>query len=562
MCSPSYYKRTIRITVCILMYFFSSCFAATPDPELIANGLEKRIQQAHGKQAFTCADELLCGVSIIPKFYKNRDYMPLWVRGEGFLNQTKSIISELSLAGLDGLRPEDYHVASLKRQWNELTNHTTNQNPLAIESFVNFELMLTDGFLMFASHLAGGRVNPESIHSKWFPTNHVNDFTPVLDSAAEADDIGILCENLRPPHEGYQALKMALARYRDIAAKAPLPSIPDGRSLKKNESDPRIPLLKKRLAQIGDLTPPVPLNQDVFDDALEKAVRRFQYRHGLGADGIVGADTIRALNTPLPYRLRQIKLNLERWRWIPRNLGYRHLLINIADFKLKVIENRETMLEMRVVVGKTYRKTPVFSGAMKYLVLNPQWHVPTKIAVEDLLPKIKKDPQFLVTQHFKIFNGWQKGAAEINSETINWSQLNEDNFSFKLIQGAGPRNALGRIKFMCPNKFAVYLHDTPQRSLFERAVRGFSSGCIRVEKAIDLAEYVLSDDDQWTKEDIKKAISTGERKVIVLKKRIPVHIVYRTAWVSPDGILHFRSDIYERDNPLDKALQERLVGHN
>jgi murein L,D-transpeptidase YcbB/YkuD len=214
-------------------------------------------------------------------------------------------------------------------------------------------------------------------------------------------------------------------------------------------------------------------------------------------------------------------------------------------------------MEMRVVVGRDYRKTPVFSKKMKYIVLNPYWNIPQKIAVEDILPKVKQNLRYLSRQKIKVFKSWRKGAPEVNPKTIDWRWLNEENFSFKLRKEPGPKNDLGQIKFMFPNKFAVYLHDTPDRRLFKRSMRGFSSGCIRVEKAMDLATYILRDDPDWSRQKILESLKTSERRVVRLRNPIPVHLLYLTAWVDEDGLLHFRDDIYVRDEPLDVALKER-----
>lgn len=551
--------KTIALAALILVVGVSTGLAVVPAPDVLSNALKKRILQAQENHVFSCADELLCGASIIPDFYSSRDYMPLWCQGEGFFDRTKRMISLLATALSDGLRPEDYHVAALEHRLDVLASDAANHSPLDIQGLVDFELLLTDGVLMYASHLAGGRVNPETVHAKWFSTNQERDFTIILETACETEMPDELFEQLRPPHQGYRNLKSALKQYRNISLAPPLPKVPHGPSLKKGKKDTRIPILRQRLRQLGDLAASDNSRHHEFDTMLEKAVRRFQYRHGLQVDGIVGKDTLNALNISTAYRLRQMELNLERWRWIPRSLGDRHLLINIADFNLKAVDHGQTVLEMRVVVGNTYRETPVFSETMKYLVINPRWHVPTKIAVKDLLPKIKKDPQFLLNQHFRVFDGWKDDAHQIDPNRIDWWQIPEDNFPFKLMQDAGPQNPLGRIKFMLPNRFAVYLHDTPQRSLFERSVRGFSSGCIRVERAVDLAAYVLSDLGRWPTQRIESLIETGERKIVLLEKRIPVHILYWTAWVSPEGLLHFRRDVYDRDKPLDEALRNRLV---
>ncbi len=555
-----------RIVIKIFSLFFLlsvavslTCFAQSPDPATLASVLQKRLRNPQAHQYVTCADEPLCGALLIPSLYHARDYMPLWIRGEAFPDRLRAIIYEISTSDRDGLRPNDYHLKTLNHFIDDLNMQEAHGKLPETSILADMELLLTDSFLMYAAHISSGRINPETIHAKWFPANHDNDFTSMLETAAETNDIQSVCQSLRPPHNGYEALKNELQRLRNIAPKEPLTAIRMDHVIKQGDMHPAISSLKARLRLLGDLSAEnhSAEDDDIFDASLATAVRRFQRRHGLYVDGQVGQHTLDAMNRPLSDRIRQIELNLERWRWIPRYLGQRYLLINIADFRLSAIENDTQQLTMRVVVGKTYRKTPVFSGIMKYLVLNPQWHVPAKIAVIDILPKIKKDPRFLTQGGYTLFEGWQEGAPEVAPEAIDWSQISEYNFSFKLMQQAGPQNVLGRIKFMFPNKFAVYLHDSPQRNLFQRLKRNYSSGCIRVEKAVELAAYLLSGQQMWDRDKIEEMITTGERKVILLDRRIPVHILYWTAWVSSDGLLHFRDDIYDRDRPLHNALQEK-----
>ncbi|KKL28294.1 hypothetical protein LCGC14_2376570, partial [marine sediment metagenome] len=293
------------------------------------------------------------------------------------------------------------------------------------------------------------------------------------------------------------------------------------------------------------------------DEQLEEVVRSFQKKHGLKKDGIVGPKTRAALNVPAKVRARQIELNMERWRWIPRNLGQRYILVNIADFKLSLIENGETVMDMRVVVGRTYRRTPVFSSKMKYLVLNPFWNVPMSIAVKDILPKLRENHNYLSLQNMTLYANWQNGAPPIDPGSIDWSKVNRRSFRYKLVQKPGPQNALGRLKFMFPNKFSVYLHDTPSKELFQKNIRSFSSGCIRAEKPVELAVYLLKDGSNWTREKIMAAINHGKNRSIGIPRPLNVHLLYWTAWVDKAGEIHFRDDIYDRDRPLDKALQER-----
>jgi murein L,D-transpeptidase YcbB/YkuD len=318
-----------------------------------------------------------------------------------------------------------------------------------------------------------------------------------------------------------------------------------------------IALLRQRLSVSGDLDPQANQGEHHYDEFLEKAVRRFQARCGLPPTGRIDEQTLDELNVPAAVRIRQIELNLERWRWIPHELGTRYLLVNAADYRLTVVENAQPLWDMRVVVGRDYRSTPVFSADLQYLEINPYWNVPQKIAVLDILPKVKQNPEYLIRKNFKVFENWRAGASEIDPLTVDWSKVTKRNFHFKLRKEPGPSNDLGRIKFMLPNRFAVYLHDTPNRKLFAKNYRSYSSGCIRLEKPLELAEYLLKDDPKWTYQNILRAVDSKENRIVRLKKAVPVHLLYWTAWVDPEGVVNFRNDIYKRDPRLDVALRER-----
>jgi murein L,D-transpeptidase YcbB/YkuD len=289
---------------------------------------------------------------------------------------------------------------------------------------------------------------------------------------------------------------------------------------------------------------------------MDQAVRRFQARHGLNTDGIVGSATLQALNAPTVLRVEQIRANLERWRWLPQELGARYVIVNIADFHLEMVQNSRTLNQLRIVVGRSYRHTPVFSGTMTYLEVNPYWHIPPKIAKKDILPKVKQDPNYFSEQGIRVFESWKADAGEIDPMAIDWEKVNPRNFSYKLRQDPGPLNALGRIKFMFPNRFDVYLHDTPSRDLFEKTRRTFSSGCVRVENPMELAAFVVDGDRVWTPEAVEAAIESGETRVIPLQSPVPVHILYWTAWVDDMGEVQFREDVYGRDKKLREALNK------
>jgi len=309
--------------------------------------------------------------------------------------------------------------------------------------------------------------------------------------------------------------------------------------------------LQQVLLTMGDLEGPAE-QEDRYDRATVAAVKKFQARHGLVNDGVVGRKTLAELNVPVEERIRQIELNLERWRWMPKDFGKRHLRVNVADFSLVVMEEGTTALKMPVIVGTQYRKTPVLSAQMTYLEFAPYWTVPPTILREDKLPLIKRDPGYLAERHLRIVSRSGDGSV-IDPDEINWQEVDADSFPGLLRMDPGPWNPLGRVKFMFPNRYDVYLHDTNETSLFHNPVRPFSSGCIRIERPQDLASYLLQGDLGKTRIEALLSATVPEKVPI---EPFPVHIQYWTAWVEPDGTVHFRPDVYFRDADLEVALNE------
>ncbi len=506
---------------------------------------------------FACRGEILCGSLAIPRFYERRDFKPAWSVDGDPLSQVDDLTNAIQMADREGLRPEDYHLTNIRSLLAELQQDKVAGRPLQPEMLVDLDLLLTDAFLVYASHLLAGRVNPETVHTEWIAYNRTADLANILQVALDSNRIQESLETLPPSHLGYQRMRDTLFQYRLLERSGGWPLIPPGPKLSRGDSDLRVSILRSRLATSGDLDFAFADEPNRFDDSVEEGVRRFQDRHGLEADGIVGPKTLAALNIPVEERIQMLEINMERWRWVPHDLGELHILVNLASFGLSLFENNQQVMSMPVVVGKPARSTPVFSGEMTYLVFNPYWYIPHKIAVEDVLPKIVGDPNYLKRQNIRVLQAWDGTAPQIDPETINWSQLTPDNFAYKLLQEPGPQNALGRVKFMFPNDFSVYLHDTPARGLFDRTKRDFSAGCIRISKPIELAEYLMRDYIDWTRDKILETISSGETKVVRLPRIVPVHILYLTSWVGIDGKVYFLSDLYERDKAMKRALLER-----
>lgn len=360
-----------------------------------------------------------------------------------------------------------------------------------------------------------------------------------------------------PEHRQSISLRQCLDRYRTIRRLGGWPSINPGSKLQLGVKDARVPLLRWRLIMSGDMDLDKLSADSTYDEILAACIRRFQKRHGLNADGIVGPDTLATLNVSVQTRINQILINMARWRNLPSCLASRYILVNIPAFQMEVVENQQVIHSMRAIVGKADRPTPVMSAALTYLEINPYWNIPQNIARKDILPIIRRDPMFLVRRKIQVFDSWKADAKALDPQKIDWHDYTENYFPFRLRQEPSVTNALGRIKFIFPNRFSVYIHDTPSKFLFDKTRRSFSSGCVRIEKPMELAQYLLSP-QRWNQKRLTAKLESGVREVVVLKEAIPVYMVYMTAWTNLNGQVCFFRDLYNRDPLLMAELNESL----
>jgi murein L,D-transpeptidase YcbB/YkuD len=507
----------------------------------ISNRLRQRVEAGLTTESFDVMDERVHARETLRRMYPGRDFVPIWVDDNGLLPQAEAFIDWLAVGpARQGLRPAHYHLDAIQSLEVDRAG-----------ALVDLELALSDSFLIIGSHFLAGRLNPETLDSEWLANRRHRDLVPLLEQAESG--AGALLESLLPTAPEYRALVERLATLRRLRDDGGWVSIDPGPTMRSGDTGPRVAQLIDRLRVSGDFNGQP---GDRFDAAVATAVREFQARHGLTADGLVGRGTISALNVPIQDRINQIIVNLERWRWLPESLGDRYVIVNIAGFRLDVVELGETTLTMRVVVGRPYRRTPVFSDTIRYLVLNPSWEVPSTIATQDKLPIIKQNPNYLADQGYQLLQGWGADEKRVDPASVDWTTITPRNFPFRLRQGPGPLNALGLVKFMFPNKFSVYLHDTPARDLFAEDARAFSSGCIRLESPLDLAELLLRDNPNWSRAAIDRAIADGREQTVSLPQPLPVHLLYWTVWVDENGVLQFRDDIYGRDLPVLSELRE------
>ncbi len=488
----------------------------------------------------------------VDRFYRKRDYRPAWVTPEGFREEVHSLIGVLVNAPSHGLEPEDYATVKITGIVNSTQQAFAGDTELPqAEDLAELDIMLTEAFIIYGYHLGHGRVPEGTTDQFWVNGKKKEDFSSLLQSALDTGRIQKTLEGLAPRHEGYKRLQETLVRYLEIAENGRWPYIRRGATLKRGSRGRRVEALRKRLAGAVANIP----TSGTFDRKLERAVKTFQRTSGLTPDGVVGPHTRALLNISIEDRIKQISMNLERWRWLPPDLGDRYIAVNIANFELDVVEDGKSVLNMEAIVGNDYRRTPSFSDKMTYLVLSPYWNVPETIAVEDKLPLIKRDPEYLTRNAYDLVRGWGRNEEVVDPLTVDWNSISEENFPYRLRQRPGPYNALGRVKFMFHNPFGIYIHDTPQRSLFNRKKRTFSSGCIRVSKPIKLAEYLLKDAPGWDRYAILRTMIKWKHYEVRIPKAIPIHLLYFTAWVDEDGQLNFREDIYGRDSELYSVLQ-------
>lgn len=473
----------------------------------------------------------------LQRFYAARSQRPAWTDRAA----RAALLAAVQGAESDGLRPADYHLDALLGAPGD-----------ADGGDAGMELLRSDALIRLATHLWRGRLDPRRFEAEI--DAHGAELGPAdiarLADAVDAGDIGGVLERLAPQSALYQGLKRGLAAYRAIAARGGWPAIPEGPTLRPGESSPRVALLRRRLLASGDLAADTGADPELYDPALEAAVRHFQARHLLAVDAAVGKRTLAAANVSVDSRIGQIRVNLERARWLLHDLPPTYVLVDIAGFEVRYVRDGEELLRSRAAVGRPYRKTPMFRAAIRYLEFNPTWTVPPTILTNDVLPAIRKDLGYLAKRHMRVLTADKR---EVDPATVDWRRYSGRNLPYLIRQDPGPENALGQVKFMFPNAHAVYLHDTPERKIFLRAERAFSSGCIRIEDAHRLATLLLGAEGRSESEVEALFAETATRRV-PLARPVPILIYYWTVAIEDDGDVLFKPDLYDRDAEVLAAL--------
>jgi len=502
--------------------------------------LEQCVERFQAEGSLDLGDARLAAARLIPLLCERFEFQPAWTDRA----MVEQLLDGVRGAASHGLDPADYHLQAIESriaagQWQ-------SSDPVAR---AELELLLTDSLARLAFTLHFGKLDPEQLDPVWNLSREWSGADPVglFEQALRSGRIREFLEAAPPQYPFYDRLREALARYRTIEAAGGWPAIPDGGGLKPGATDPRVPALRRRLEIEGDLAPGEVADPTLFDAEVEAALRRFQERTGLDPDGVLGKRTTAELNVPVGRRIEQLRASLERARWVFRDVEEDLLLVDIAGFKLHLFRDGEEIWVTRVQVGKPYTSTPIFKAAMTHLVFNPTWTVPLGILNKEVLPAVRRDPSYLGAHNMSVV---RSDGSVVDPSTVDWS----GRFPYSIRQEPGPKNSLGRVKFMFPNEYFVYLHDTPSKQLFDRADRAFSHGCIRVEDPLRLAELVLAGTEGWDRAAIDRVVASEQTTTVFLKKHLTVMLLYFTAEVTRLGTVLFSEDIYERDGAVIAGL--------
>lgn len=528
----------------LVLFAIMSAAAALADDIANSEALRVEIENLRETGRLSIGGVDIATGNTLAEFYERRNFSPTWTNPD----QVGELLELVLASRDDGLKPDDYHAEQIGYAYREISRGVT-PTPRQVAAL---ELLLSDSLLRLGFHELYGRVDPSSLDPRWnFNSRPIGpDPLQTLQNAIDSPSLTEFANKLFARGPLYLQLRAALKEYRQIKADGGWPIIPDGPTLKAGMSDERVATIAERLAITGDITDGATGAGNVYADDLAYGVRSFQERHGLEVDGAIGPATLEALNAPVDTRIDQLRINLERARWVLSGIENDFIVVNIAGFRAYLLNDGKVIWKTKVQVGKTFHQTPVFRDEMTYVVMNPTWTVPYSIASKEMLPRIQRDPDYFKTRTFDVRN---RAGENIDPQTIDWSKFSRRNLPYTFVQRPGPRNALGRIKFIFPNQYSVYLHDTPSKTLFGRSERAFSHGCIRTQNPFDLAELLLQPKG-WNRERIDAQIESLETKTVHLAEPLPVLLLYWTADIGPNGERHFYKDVYERDQKVLAAL--------
>jgi len=471
-------------------------------------------------------------------FYRERDFKLGWFKNNELVPQAKDMLDMISKAGEEGLDPKKYQFIDFNTLFANLESAKRDSAKFtAIQKEIDVALSST--YFVWASDYYRGVILPRNNEEiEWDVKKNKIKLHKALMTVLKERESKYSYESFSPLHPDYARLKSALAAYRQIQAAGGWPPVTANPKLKEGESAPVVAALKKRLG--------LSTSDSTFNTETVNALKKFQSQQGMKPDGVLGTESAKLLNISIDQRIKQIILNMERWRWIPKSFEEDYLIVNIPEYRLRVYEKGKEKIAMNVIVGKTMNSTPIFSDKMENVVLAPYWNIPASIVRDELGPKIARDPGYLGRSNMELIDA--KGN-QVSPSNINWGSVTRENWKYILRKKPGPKNDLGDVKFIFPNTNDIYLHDTPHDELFSQSKRNFSHGCVRVERPLELAEYLLGPVG-WDMNKIQSTIAQGQEKHVKLKQVLPVYLVYFTAWADESGNVNFRDDIYGHDKTL------------
>jgi murein L,D-transpeptidase YcbB/YkuD len=514
-----------------------ACGKSGPSRGEISANLRTRVQSG-GTSAARIREPML-NPKAVQRFYEARGFKPAW-QGD----RAEQVVKAIRDIEQDGLTPLDYHLSALERLLEERKKATNSK----LES--DIDALATDAVITMVDHVRYGRVRPVSLNPQW--NVDAREDAPPLDKEAEriaaAGSVGEAIDAAKPNHFIYRGLVGALAQLREISARGGWATVPRGKPIKPGMTDPRITAIRARAAS-GEMG--APSKSTTYDAGLRKAVELFQSRHRLDPNGVIDKDVIDAMNVTSEERAGQVRVNLERVRWVLGGLGDEFLLVNLPAFKAYLIRGGKNVWEGRTQIGEEAKQTPSFRATMKTIVFNPDWTVPPMILSEEVLEGMKRDESYLTRKGLVVLD---KDNQEVDPGSVDWGSASSEDFPYTVRQPPGTDNALGRVKFLFPNKYSIYLHDTPRRTQFEAEKRTFSHGCIRLERPLELANLLLSGQDSWSSGKIDEVLAAGVTENVELEHSLPVLIVYWTVTVGASGEIRYTRDIYDLDQAVLNAL--------
>lgn len=533
----------------VFLFLFSSCKNNQEDAGIEERNEVKEVTslteddkiEDFFEDAETGIDQIY-NLSQVTEFYKENDFEPIWTSRE----LREDIYRNIENIEGEGLFFEDYHGEKLQKLLSSLDTNSEEENNL-------LEILLTDSYLKLSEDLATGKLDPTEIHDIWgTPINQI-DPRSLLKKAISEGNIQKSLDSLKPNHIVYHQLKEALRQFKKTGIREKSSTkIPSGRLIKPGEKSDRIHSVTKRLAELGYFKAPIDSTNTIYNENIQEAVKEFQLDHDIQVDALLGNNTISNLNLTKIDRYHQLLVNLERWRWYPRDLGKHYIIVNIPGYQLSVVKNGDTLRSHKIMVGTEVRKTPVFSDEIGYIIYNPTWTIPPTIKKNDVIPGAKRDIGYFQKKNIKIYDN---DGNNVDPSSVDWNSSKANSFTYR--QPAGPTNPLGIVKIIYPNEYLIYLHDTPSRDLFEKNVRAQSSGCVRVQDALGLAKYLLSDQEAYDDKKIEAILKSGKTTQIPVKQKVKVHHFYWTAYQKKDTI-KFIDDIYNMDQKIWELLKPKV----